>query len=96
MRSPLIAPGELIGRTAEELDRYGREIGLIPRGPDPVAGYGSYLDPITGQQRILIHPDQGHFHINNAAGERLDAHGRIVAPEAWEAHLPLGRSGREP
>ena len=74
---------------------YARGIGLIPRGPDPVSGQGSYIDPVTGQQRVLIHREEGHFHINTPAGERLDADGRRVAPEALAAHLPLGPAERE-
>jgi hypothetical protein len=89
VRSPQIEPRQLIGKTAEEIDIYARGIGLIPRGPDPAAGRGSYVDPLTGEQRILIHRAEGHFHVNTAAGERLDADGQMVAPEVWAAHLPL-------
>ena len=59
---------------------YARGIGLIPRGPDPVSGQGGYIDPVTGQQRVLIHREEGHFHINTPAGERLDADGRRLLP----------------
>jgi hypothetical protein len=93
VRSPLIEPGELVGKTAEEIDIYARSIGLIPRGPDPASGEGSYVDPLTGEQRILIHPKEGHFHVNTPAGERLDAAGRRLAPEAMAAHLSLGPAG---
>jgi hypothetical protein len=92
VRSPRLEPRQLLGKTAEELDAYATAIGLIPCGPDPVTGYGSYIDPVTGEQRLLIHPEQGHFHVNTAAGERLDANGQVVAPEARDAHLPLGKA----
>jgi hypothetical protein len=66
--------------------------GLTPKGPDPQSGKGSYVDPVTGEQRILVHPDGaggGHAHVNNPEGERLDINGQVVPPESPEAHLPI-------
>ena len=58
-----------------------------------MGGRGAYVDPVTGGQRILVHPGPGgvggHSHVNNPQGERLDINGNVVAPESPEAHLPL-------
>jgi len=89
--SPYINPRDLVGKTSVEIGRAARDAGLVPRGHDPDAGEGSYIDRVTGQQRVLIHPEYGHFHVNSPAEERLDIDGRIVAPESSSAHLPLGR-----
>jgi hypothetical protein len=54
-------------------------------------GKGAYIDPVTGQQRILIHPEPGgggHIHVNDPSGQRLDINGNPVPPESPEAHLP--------
>jgi hypothetical protein len=88
--SPHIDPQGLAGKTPAEIGQAARDAGLIPRGPDPDSGQGSYVDPVTGKQRILVHPAYGHFHVNSPAGERLDINGQIVAPESSAAHLPLG------
>lgn len=53
-------------------------------------GKGAYVDPITGVQRILIHPADGEYHVNNPNGERLDIDGNVVDPKSPLAHLPLG------
>jgi hypothetical protein len=56
-----------------------------------MGGEGSYIDPVTGKQRILSHPkaEPPHAHVNNAAGERLDIHGNVVPQSSPEAHLPI-------
>ena len=90
-QSPEINPSDVTGKTPAEIDRLARGRGLIPRGPDPLNGRGAYVDPVTGKQRVLIHPDEGHAHVNNSAGERLGPNGDVVAPESPEAHLPLGK-----
>jgi len=41
-------------------------------------------------QRILIHPADGEYHVNNSIGERLDINGDVVDPKSPLAHLPLG------
>ncbi|HEX3864834.1 MAG TPA: hypothetical protein VHY35_24375 [Stellaceae bacterium] len=87
--SPWIDPRDLVGKTAAEIDQAARDRGLIAKGPDPMSGHGSYIDPVTGEQRILLHSAEGHFHLNNSAGERLDIEGRVVLPEAAAAHLWL-------
>jgi hypothetical protein len=90
--SPKIDPGDIAGRTPAEIDAFAQEHGLIPKGPDPMAGKGSYTDPITGQQRVLCHPAAcpPHAHVNNPAGQRLDINGNVVPAESPAAHLPLG------
>ena len=92
-QSPQIDPKDVAGKTPSEIDRLAREKGLHPKGPDPQGGRGAYIDPVTGQQRILIHPgDQGctpHCHVNDASGRRLDVSGNVVPPESPPAHLPL-------
>lgn len=89
--SPTITPNEVAGKTPAEIDAIAKNKGLIPKGPDPMRGKGSYVDPVTGEQRILSHPDADppHAHVNNPAGERLDIHGNVVPPEAPAAHLPI-------
>jgi hypothetical protein len=94
--SPNINPGEVAGKTPEQIGQIATDKGLIPKGPNPQAGQGSYTDPVTGRQRILIHPDADcgpHCHVNDADGNRLDGEGNVVDPESPEAHLPLGNSG---
>jgi RHS repeat-associated protein len=88
-----ISPGEVVGRTPAQIDARARELGLQPRGPDPAGGRGAYVDPQTGQQRILSHPNASppHGHVNNPRGQRIGPDGRIVAPESSEAHLPIRR-----
>lgn len=80
--------------TTDALDhRHGRNTGLIPRGPDPMSGRGTYIDPITGNQRVLIHTvDQfcgAHCHSNNPAGLRLDINGIVVPLKSPGAHIPI-------
>jgi hypothetical protein len=94
-RSPVIDPSTIAGRTPAEIDQIARNAGLIPRGPDPMNGRGAYVDPVTGEQRILIHPDptdpsQSHAHVNDPSGHRLDINGNPVDNESPDAHLPLG------
>jgi len=45
--SPHIDPAEIAGKTPAEIDAIARQKGLIPKGPDPASGKGSYLDPVT-------------------------------------------------
>jgi hypothetical protein len=89
--SPDIDPADIAGKTPAEIDKIAKEKGLIEKGPDPMGGKGSYVDPVTGKQRILIHPDNGHAHVNDPSGRRLGPSGQVVAPESPEAHLPLGK-----
>lgn len=93
--SPQIDPAGIAGKTPSEIEGAATEAGLVPKGPDPAAGRGAYVDPVTGKQRILVHPDADcgpHCHVNDAEGNRLDINGNQVAPESPEAHLPLGSS----
>jgi uncharacterized protein RhaS with RHS repeats len=95
-KSPEINPGDVAGKTPEEIDGVARELGLEAKGPDPAAGRGAYVDPVTGEQRILVHPDADcgpHCHVNDSDGNRLDIDGNRVPPESPEAHLPLRRPG---
>jgi RHS repeat-associated protein len=90
--SPDINPGEVSGQTPEKIHEIAIEKGLIPKGPNPQGGQGSYTDPVTGKQRILVHPDAAcgpHCHVNDKEGNRLDENGNNVPPESPEAHLPL-------
>ncbi len=89
--SPSVSPSEVVGRTPSEIDQLARTRGLVPRGPAPAQGRGAYVDPVTGQQRVLCHPNAcpPHAHVNNPAGERLNAQGDVVAPESRAAHLPI-------
>ena len=89
--SPAVHPAEIMGKAPAEIDSIATGKGLIPKGPNPTAGKGAYVDPVTGEQRVLIHPDPdpGHAHVNNPAGERLGPDGRVVPRESQEAHLPI-------
>jgi RHS repeat-associated protein len=88
--SPALSPGDVVGKTPAEIDEYARGAGLLPRGPDPASGRGAYVDPVTGEQRVLVHPgDSPHAHVNDATGARLGPSGQRVAPESPEAHLPI-------
>ncbi len=91
--SPEINPADIAGKTPSEIDAIARAAGLIPKGKNPAEGRGSYIDPVTGNQRILIHtnPKTGdaHAHVNNPAEERLDINGNVVDNDAPDAHLPL-------
>ena len=86
-----ISPSEVMGKTPAEIDARARQLGLEPRGPDPMSGRGSYIDPQTGQQRILSHPEASppHGHVNNAEGQRIGPNGSVVPPESPAAHLPI-------
>lgn len=58
-----------------------------------MGGQGAYVDPVTGKQRVLVHPDGlggGHVHVNDPNGQRLGANGQPVDPDSPDAHLPLG------
>ena len=91
-KSPEISPSDVAGKSPQDIDKLAREKGLQPKGPDPSAGRGAYVDPVTGEQRILVHPGAkggSHAHVNDAAGRRLDIGGNVVAPESPGAHLPL-------
>jgi RHS repeat-associated protein len=89
----LISPSEVIGKTPAEIDARARELGLQPMGPDPAGGRGSYIDPKTGEQRILVHPAPKtggpHGHVNDPSGQRVGPNGERVPPESKEAHLPI-------
>lgn len=92
--SPTIDPKDVAGKTASDIDKVAKDAGLISRG-EPQSGKGAYVDPATGKQRVLIHPDPKsdcsgpHCHVNDAEGNRLDIEGKQVPPESPEAHLPL-------
>ena len=92
--SPDINPADVAGKTPGEIDSIAKEKGLVPKGPDPQQGKGSYIDPVTGKQRVLVHPNsknpsKSHAHVNNPAGERQDISGNVVPSESKKAHLPI-------
>ena len=89
--SPHIDPKDVAGKNPGEIDQLARERGLQPKGPDPKGGKGSYVDPTTGEQRILCHPNcsNPHAHVNDPSGNRLDINGNPVPPESPEAHIPI-------
>ena len=90
-RSPHINPADVANRTPQQIDDLAKELGLVPRGPNPKAGRGAYVDQVTGEQRILCHSNAcpPHAHVNDPAGNRLDIDGNLVPPESPEAHLPI-------
>lgn len=86
-----ISPSEVSGMTPAQIDARARALGLEPRGPAPMQGKGAYVDPQTGQQRILVHPgsESPHGHVNNQSGARIGPTGQVVPQESAEAHLPI-------
>ena len=90
-KSPNINPKDIVNKTPEQIDKLAKDKGLIPKGSNPQAGKGSYLDPATGKQRVLCHPNcsNPHGHVNNPGGQRLDINGNIVPSESPAAHLPI-------
>lgn len=81
--SPDINPADVAGKTPDEIEGVAKEHGLEAKGPDPKNGKGAYVDPLTGKQRILIHPNAdcgSHCHVNDADGNRLDIDGNVVPP----------------
>jgi RHS repeat-associated protein len=85
--SPTINPSDVAGKTPDEIDQLARGAGLQPKGPNPQNGQGAYVDPVTGEQRILVHGD--HAHVNDPAGNRLDINGQQVPSNSPDAHLPV-------
>lgn len=89
--SPVIDPRDIAGKTSEEIDQHAKEKGLLPKGPDPMAGRGGYIDPQIGEQRLLCHVNcaSPHAHVNDAEGRRLDINGNHTERDSPEAHLPI-------
>jgi RHS repeat-associated protein len=91
--SPVIDPASVVGKTPDEIAKVAADHGLIAKGKNPQAGQGAYIDPVTGEQRILIHPTPSsgdpHAHVNDAQGNRLDVNGKQVPDESPQAHLPI-------
>lgn len=89
--SPTINPADIAGKTPQEIDQIARSAGLTPKGLNPMGGKGAYVDPVTGEQRVLIHPEgpSPHAHVNDPAGARLGPNGPLVPPESPGAHLPI-------
>lgn len=91
--SPIIDPKSIAGKSPIEIDSIAKQNGLISKGSDPMSGAGSYIDPVTGKQRVLVHPNDPkcgpHCHVNDPNGKRLDINGKEVLPDTPEAHLPL-------
>ncbi len=89
---PGINPNEVAGKTPAEIDAIAREKGLILKEPDPMNGKGAYVDPVTGQQRILVHPGEEPpaAHVNDPSGGRLDINGNPLQRTSPTAHLPFG------
>jgi len=85
--SPTINPSDVAGKTPSQIDQLATGAGLVPKGPDPMGGKGAYVDPVTGEQRILVHGD--HAHVNDPSGNRLDINGNGVQPNSPAAHLPI-------
>ena len=86
-----ITTGEVTGKTPAQIDARAKQLGLQPKGSDPMNGKGSYIDPSTGKQRMLSHPNASppHGHVNNAAGQRTNPAGQVVPKDAPDAHLPI-------
>src|SRR6185503_6583848 len=87
-----ISPSEVAGKTPAEIDARARDLGLVPKGPDPTQGRGSYVDPLTGEQSILSHPNDPrgtHGHVNDPTGRRIGPDGRVVPAASPDAHLPI-------
>jgi RHS repeat-associated protein len=90
-QSPVINPADVAGKTPAEIGQVATGAGLVPKGPDPLGGRGSFDDPVTGEQRVLVHGD--HAHVNDPEGKRLDVDGNRVNPKSEAAHLPVKQPG---
>jgi RHS repeat-associated protein len=90
-----ISPSEVINKTPAQIDDAAKRLGLEAKGPNPQVGQGAYVDPQTGQQRILSHPnaEKPHGHVNSPSGNRVDASGAehkgARGQEKPEVHLPI-------
>ncbi|MEO8905254.1 MAG: toxin TcdB middle/N-terminal domain-containing protein [Polyangiaceae bacterium] len=88
-----ITTSEVAGKTPAQIDARARQLGLEAKGANPAQGRGSYIDPQTGEQRILSHPNDTKFgphgHVNDIRGNRIGPGGRNVPPESIPAHLPI-------
>jgi hypothetical protein len=91
--SPGINLRDIAGRSPDEIDTIARRSRLVPKGPNPQMGQGAYINPVTGEQRMLVHPFDTvcgpHCHMNNPTGQRLDINGNVVSPSSPDAHLPI-------
>ena len=86
-----ISPFEVMNKYPAEIEARAKELGLTPKGPDPKGGKGAYVDPVTNQARIEVHPnaESPHGHVNSAGGARVGPDGNEVARKSPEAHLPI-------
>jgi RHS repeat-associated protein len=90
-----ITTSEIAGKTPAEIAARAKELGLEPRGPDPAQGKGSFIDPQTGQQRILSHPNAEsgpHGHVNDIEGQRVGPSGTNVSAGSAEAHIEIKKN----
>lgn len=96
VESPEIDPSEIEGKTPAEIDKIAKDLGLLPKGPAPEEGKGAYIDPVTGKQRVLVHPDAvpPHAHLNDEEGNRLDVNGNVVDNDSEDAHLGIDTEGQ--
>ena len=92
-RSEVLAQSHILNlcESVVQIDKVARDKGLIPKGPNPQGGKGSYVDPVTGKQRVLCHSNcaNPHAHVNNPQGQRLDINGKVVPRDSSAAHVPI-------
>lgn len=91
--SPTIVPGDLTGKTQEEIEQLAKDKGLVPDPKKPL----KWRDPVTGKERLRIDP--GHIDTKtgkpyddpNAAGPHVHGYnGKIpVVDPTGNPHFPL-------
>jgi len=94
-----LVPSDVHGKTPAEIDARAKQIGLVPRGKDPMHDRGAYVDPITNKERILSHPldkrSGPHGHVNDPEGNRIGVNGNVVDAKSPDAHIPINWSGEK-
>jgi hypothetical protein len=74
------------GKTAEQIGNMFRNKGYIPKGPSPVAGKGSYLNPKTGRKYYI---DKGGKYRKGTELPHVDVH-RPPGSSLPKKKFPLG------
>ena len=74
------------GKSAQQIDDMFRQKGFVPKGPDPVAGKGSYINPETGRKYYI---DPGGIYKKGTELPHVDVH-RPSTSTLPKKKFPLG------
>lgn len=94
-QSPQITPGDLKGKTPEEIRQLGGDLGLVPHPTRP----DKWLDPVTGKERLRLDPghtdkqtgkpyDDPKANVPHSHGYEPDGKTKIVDPDDGNPHFP--------